>query len=485
MLAGALALGACGGSGAGSVERETTSLPACEPSGEPLVFERSPSGAPEVTPQWLAAHRCEVRVVDLRAPEEIAGELGHVEGAESAPLERLQDHAASWRTDEPIVVVDRSGRRAARAQELLEALGFERVASMTGGMLAWRAAGLPTTRAPVAEANEPQGAPVTSAPSKAGLGFDPVAAHLADRSAIRWMSAAELMTTGTQACIDGREDAPVIGTPGGDAGELVLALAALEQTAGRRIDLERVPAIYDAYVQSFGRFYVHSDQHAMERLAERLRADPRFEAVRDQLTDAESVEAFVRHPPAALEDALLEHLTAPEAVGCGHLRTMLQNPSEYGARRDLTEAVLRAAFRRGWERPESLRFVVLEGEHEEAAVVRVRLEHEVHAYTRVPMFAPHARGVELFVAHPDVSRYVRHENGAFLLEHADELVPAGRELDDATYVRALDELAERQVSATLGHLAAELPVYEVRFHGETPEVVGPVPSNRCRQPGAP
>ncbi|MDQ3037000.1 MAG: hypothetical protein M3Y87_31695, partial [Myxococcota bacterium] len=274
------------------------------------------------------------------------------------------------------------------------------------------------------------------------------------------------------ACIDGRDESPVVGTPGGDAGELVLALAALEQAAGRPIDLARVPAIFDEYVASFGRFYVHSDVHALSRLGERLRADPRFAAVHAQLEDRRAIEAMVRHPPVALEDALVAHLIAPDAVGCGHLRTMLEHPGEYGARRALTEAVLRAAFRRGWERPETLRFVVLEGEHRETAVVRVHLEHGVHAYTRIPTFAPHAHGVELFVVHPEVSRYVRHENGAFLLEHRDELVDGT--VDDRRYVDALDALAARQLAATLRHLAPALPLYDVHFRGDTGAVSGPL-----------
>jgi len=284
--------------------------------------------------------------------------------------------------------------------------------------------------------------------------------------------------------IDGRSGSPHVGTPGGDAGELVLALAAIEQVSERELADEDVAPALAGYVASFGRFYMHSDAHALERLRTALEADPRFaEARADGALAPGRIESFVRRPPAALEDALLEQLVRSEHVGCGHLRTMLEHPQEYGARRELVQAVIREAHRLGWAHPESLDFVVLEGEHEERAVVRVLLDRPIHAYTRVPTF-PGSPGetTSFFLAHPEVSAYLRRELGAFLLE-GDALgglaiAPA----DPERLERALADLAERQISATLRHLARELPVYDVhvRDDGSAPVVSGPNASLGCR-----
>jgi sulfur-carrier protein adenylyltransferase/sulfurtransferase len=85
-----------------------------------------------------------VRIVDVREPHEFTGELGHIGGAELVPLASVEALAAkSWRKDDEIVLVCRSGGRSARAAASLAALGFRRVMNMLGGMLAWNEARLP------------------------------------------------------------------------------------------------------------------------------------------------------------------------------------------------------------------------------------------------------------------------------------------------------------------------------------------------------
>lgn len=101
---------------------------------------RTADGIPEVDIAWVSENTGSFRLVDVRQPEEYTGELGHIAGAELVPLATLDVGAAQWKRDEPIVVLCRSGGRSGRAARVLENLGFSRVASMAGGMLAWRAA---------------------------------------------------------------------------------------------------------------------------------------------------------------------------------------------------------------------------------------------------------------------------------------------------------------------------------------------------------
>lgn len=100
---------------------------------------RAPTGAPRVTLDWVARHAGDVRVVDVRQPEEFTGPLGHLPGAELVPLAALEAAAGAWDRAAPIVVVCRSGGRSERAAMLLEQQGFKKVASMIGGMAAWAA----------------------------------------------------------------------------------------------------------------------------------------------------------------------------------------------------------------------------------------------------------------------------------------------------------------------------------------------------------
>jgi sulfur dioxygenase len=100
-------------------------------------LELTAVGVPEVAPEWVAASS--VRCVDVREPAEFDGELGNIERAELVPLGRLEAASAEWSRAEPLVLVCRSGGRSAQAALTLLAHGFERVASMRGGMLAWNA----------------------------------------------------------------------------------------------------------------------------------------------------------------------------------------------------------------------------------------------------------------------------------------------------------------------------------------------------------
>jgi rhodanese-related sulfurtransferase len=59
------------------------------------------------------------------------------------PLRELLESAHDLPRDRPVLLISRSGRRGARALYVLESLGYEKLAGVRGGILAWRAAGLP------------------------------------------------------------------------------------------------------------------------------------------------------------------------------------------------------------------------------------------------------------------------------------------------------------------------------------------------------
>lgn len=419
---------------------------ACSPDGPPARFDRSPGGVPEVAPSWVLAHHCQVRLVDVRSEEELTGPLGRIPWARHVPLDRLEDEAEAWDRDAPVVLVCRSGRRSARATRALEDLGFGAVASMTGGMLAWRDGDRPVVRHRASPAPPPP-----AEPHAGPLRAVDIETHLGDPRRIRWVKVAALLMQGTQSCVDGRDPRPVLGTPGGDAGEILLSLAAAERVRGAPFPASRVGPFLDAYLDAFGRVYVHTDTHALEALEASLRDDPRFAPAL-----ARGVERLVRRPPRALEGPLLDALTRPAHVGCGHLRLMREHPDEYGVRPALSEAVLRAIFVRLW-RGDAIDFVVLEGGHAEGAVLDVVLDGEVHSYTRVPMIAPHLGDRELFVHHPQVSAWLREQNASFVFEHDPALraEPGRREALHAE----LERLGAAQLQATLSHLAADLPRY--------------------------
>ncbi len=101
------------------------------------------AGIWEIEPQWIEEHGDEVRIIDVREPDEFTGPLGRIGGAMLVPLGTLAEAAKTLPRDKPIVTVCRAGGRSAQATVILKRAGIERAANLAGGMLRWRAQRLP------------------------------------------------------------------------------------------------------------------------------------------------------------------------------------------------------------------------------------------------------------------------------------------------------------------------------------------------------
>jgi len=101
------------------------------------------AGVPEIAPQWVEEHAREILVLDVREPSEFNDELGHIKSAILIPLGQLKERIGELDKSKPVVAVCRSGARSARATQMLEQSGIAKVANLSGGMLRWRAQGLP------------------------------------------------------------------------------------------------------------------------------------------------------------------------------------------------------------------------------------------------------------------------------------------------------------------------------------------------------
>jgi rhodanese-related sulfurtransferase len=111
-------------------------------------LRRTFAGIDEIDPEWVAAHRDSVQVVDVRESDEFNGSLGHIENAVLIPLGQLPVQLEKIEPSQPIVAVCRSGGRSAQAFVLLKRAGYDRVANLTGGMIHWHEYGLPVIRKP-------------------------------------------------------------------------------------------------------------------------------------------------------------------------------------------------------------------------------------------------------------------------------------------------------------------------------------------------
>ncbi|MDB6070460.1 MAG: hypothetical protein JWL81_1631 [Verrucomicrobiales bacterium] len=80
-------------------------------------------------------------LVDVREPVEFAEE--HIAGSRLIPLAQLDQRSGEIDCAQPLVVMCRSGKRGQLAAEKLVALGFKDVRNLHGGILQWKADGLP------------------------------------------------------------------------------------------------------------------------------------------------------------------------------------------------------------------------------------------------------------------------------------------------------------------------------------------------------
>jgi phage shock protein E len=103
-----------------------------------------PLAAAQLVEQQQAGHA--PLLLDVRHADEYRD--GHIAGALNIPVEQLASRAGALGVphDREIVVYCVSGRRATRAQDILQALGYGHVRQLEGSLNAWRDQHLPLVR---------------------------------------------------------------------------------------------------------------------------------------------------------------------------------------------------------------------------------------------------------------------------------------------------------------------------------------------------
>jgi rhodanese-related sulfurtransferase len=102
------------------------------------------SGVRDLTPQEVARGLQEGRfiLVDVREPNETA--LERIPGSVLVPLSSFDPAAIPEPEGREVVFSCRSGRRSVTASLAAQEQGFAYGSHLAGGILAWKAAGLPT-----------------------------------------------------------------------------------------------------------------------------------------------------------------------------------------------------------------------------------------------------------------------------------------------------------------------------------------------------
>jgi rhodanese-related sulfurtransferase len=98
----------------------------------------------DLTPAEVSKGMAEGRylLIDVREPNEVAAEA--YPGAVVAPLSTFDPHALPDPQGKQVVFACRSGKRSVTASLAAQSSGLEYDHHLAGGMIGWKAAGLPT-----------------------------------------------------------------------------------------------------------------------------------------------------------------------------------------------------------------------------------------------------------------------------------------------------------------------------------------------------
>jgi hypothetical protein len=275
--------------------------------------------------------------------------------------------------------------------------------------------------------------------------------------------------------VDGRSSEEALRVWGGEAGELLLALAVWDDmtvvstgTPLRYTSVKRAVHSWIKYQNSQNArkfFYISTDTDALAYVESTLSG---------RLNDDDGLDVTV--PPEELQDDVLKGLITPNGTGCPHLKAILTAPEKYGIRSQLVEEFLTHIWRLMWDTNEPLRKRMKlyvhhaphvgdaddkEGIHipREAAWINVISDDVCWKEKKVALFPPWSDDVSIFVSQPQAvtelhasaARFVKGMMGGAAA--TTEILPKIQEKYDAWDMRTKETL-----STTQG-----IPVFEVKI----------------------
>ena len=109
-------------------------------------FGRVEEIAPDELYDKLLNDGADLQLLDVRSTTEYAA--SHITKTQNVPISALPKQIDHLKLDpaKPVVAICLSGHRSVPAYRLLKRAGYARVYSLSGGMLAWWSARLPTTK---------------------------------------------------------------------------------------------------------------------------------------------------------------------------------------------------------------------------------------------------------------------------------------------------------------------------------------------------
>jgi len=265
--------------------------------------------------------------------------------------------------------------------------------------------------------------------------------HLGEPSNIEWAHVMQQFFEST----DPRGQDRQLGTLGGDLGEFLIVLAAIESQLSKQFAPEDVLMKFRSYltVMSREKFYFDIDIPAIENLKAACGC-PNLN---------------IADPPDSKKDILRNSTHLPQSNGNELFRKILSNPAPYNIRPELVTAVIDAFYTVMWKKSDPLhrriKFVLLKGNLDPKGFIMIITPGYCNAQLLAPMISPELCSKQMGIYHGDAAVLLRTEMAGVLLYTSPE--------EKNGVVRKANEIATNALTLVLGdHLE---PVYTVAFEG--------------------
>jgi len=265
--------------------------------------------------------------------------------------------------------------------------------------------------------------------------------HIGEPSNIEWAHTMQIFFAST----DPRGQERQLGTLGGDLGEFLIVLAAIEAETQQQFTAAQVLNKFKTYltVMSRDKFYFDTDTSAINALKAACHCP--------QLNIAD--------PPDSKKAILRNATHTVAAQGNEFFKKVMEDPVKYSIRKELVVAVLDSFFEVMWLKSDPLhrriRFVLMKGELNAKGFVMIKTPGYCNAQLLAPLISPELCQKQMSVYHGDAAVLSRTElAGVFLLKNPE---------NKNSVVTKANELAATALTNVLAdHLE---PVYTVSFEG--------------------
>lgn len=251
------------------------------------------------------------------------------------------------------------------------------------------------------------------------------------------------------ATIDGRVQGTILGTPGGDAGEFVLALQIYSEMMGPDAHLTKDHVLnilkdYLSYMKQ-NTFYFASDDSAVQHLQKQLGV----------------IGLDLESPREQYKSELRKVLAQPENVGDLHFKELLTESITYAVNKTLVECFVHAFYELLWQGNSKVHLDILAGHTGlEQAFLEVKTDMNCLKQNRALKIKAHTNEFSVFVNHDEAVSLKRAELAKFFTQHVSH---SATKSDTETMFNRLNHRGTAYLELTGSRVARNLPFYTVTF----------------------